>query len=184
MRRKARATFPPLPPNQPRSPGLGRDRPRAAPRKRRSARRVDKPVAAPAAAADPAAPKSGKRKLVLMGVVALLALAAASYARLLRPGRPLLRLHRRRLCARQQHHARRPGVRPHRGDPARRQRRGPQRRRDLPDRRRRLSHRGRRGAHARSRPSRPPSTASAARLPRWKARPSSPRRNSLPRRPR
>ncbi|MDB5579559.1 MAG: hemolysin [Bradyrhizobium sp.] len=40
---------------------------------------VDKPAAAPAAA-DPAAPKSGKRKLVLMGVVALLALAAASYA--------------------------------------------------------------------------------------------------------
>ncbi|MDO8400946.1 MAG: HlyD family secretion protein [Bradyrhizobium sp.] len=40
---------------------------------------IDKPAAAPAAA-DPAAPKSGKRKLVLMGVVALLALAAASYA--------------------------------------------------------------------------------------------------------
>jgi membrane fusion protein (multidrug efflux system) len=38
---------------------------------------VDKPAAAPAAPA--AAPKSGKRKLVLMGVGALLALAAASY---------------------------------------------------------------------------------------------------------
>jgi membrane fusion protein (multidrug efflux system) len=34
---------------------------------------------APAAAADPAAPKSGKRKFVLMGILALLALAAASY---------------------------------------------------------------------------------------------------------
>jgi len=41
---------------------------------------VDKPAVAPAIAADPAAPKSGKRKLVLMGVVALLALAAASFA--------------------------------------------------------------------------------------------------------
>ena len=40
---------------------------------------IDTPAGAPAAA-DPAAPKSGKRKLVLMGVVALLALAAASYA--------------------------------------------------------------------------------------------------------
>ncbi len=40
---------------------------------------VDKPAGAPADA-DPAAPKSGKRKLVLMGVVAVLALAAASYA--------------------------------------------------------------------------------------------------------
>jgi len=38
---------------------------------------VDKPAAAPAAPA--AAPKSGKRKLVLMGVGVLLALAAASY---------------------------------------------------------------------------------------------------------
>ncbi len=36
---------------------------------------IDKP-----AAAAPAAPKTGKRKLVMMGVVALLALAAASYA--------------------------------------------------------------------------------------------------------
>jgi membrane fusion protein (multidrug efflux system) len=34
---------------------------------------------APAAAADPAAPKSGKRKFVLMGILALLALAAISY---------------------------------------------------------------------------------------------------------
>jgi len=33
----------------------------------------------PAAAVDPAAPKSGKRKFVLMGILALLALAAASY---------------------------------------------------------------------------------------------------------
>lgn len=40
---------------------------------------IDEPAAAPAAAA-PAAPKPGKRKLVLAGVVALLALAAASYA--------------------------------------------------------------------------------------------------------
>ena len=42
---------------------------------------IDKPAAAPAApaAAASAAPKSGKRKLVLMGVGALLALAAASY---------------------------------------------------------------------------------------------------------
>jgi membrane fusion protein (multidrug efflux system) len=41
---------------------------------------TDQPAAAPASVADSAAPKSGKRKLVLMGVVALLALAAASYA--------------------------------------------------------------------------------------------------------
>jgi membrane fusion protein (multidrug efflux system) len=42
---------------------------------------IDKPVAAPAApaAAASAAPKSGKRRMVLMGVGALLALAAASY---------------------------------------------------------------------------------------------------------
>ena len=40
---------------------------------------VEKPAAAPAAPATAAAPKSGKRKLVLMGIVALLALAAASY---------------------------------------------------------------------------------------------------------
>jgi membrane fusion protein, multidrug efflux system len=42
---------------------------------------IDKPAApaAPAAAADPAAPKSGRRKLVLMGIVTLLALAAAAY---------------------------------------------------------------------------------------------------------
>jgi membrane fusion protein (multidrug efflux system) len=39
---------------------------------------IDKPAAPPAAAAT-AAPKSGKRKLVLVGVGALLALAAASY---------------------------------------------------------------------------------------------------------
>jgi membrane fusion protein (multidrug efflux system) len=40
---------------------------------------IDQPAVAPAAAA-PAAPKPGKRKLVLSGAVALLALAAASYA--------------------------------------------------------------------------------------------------------
>jgi membrane fusion protein (multidrug efflux system) len=39
----------------------------------------EKPAAAPAVTANPAAPKSGKRKFVLMGVGALLALAAASY---------------------------------------------------------------------------------------------------------
>jgi membrane fusion protein (multidrug efflux system) len=41
---------------------------------------TDQPAGAPASVADSAAPKSGKRKLVLMGVVALLALAAAGYA--------------------------------------------------------------------------------------------------------
>jgi membrane fusion protein, multidrug efflux system len=40
---------------------------------------IDQPAAAPAAAAASAEPKSGKRKLVLLGIVALLALAAASY---------------------------------------------------------------------------------------------------------
>src|SRR5258708_11592299 len=40
---------------------------------------IDKPASAPAAPAVSAAPKSGKRKLVLMGIVTLLALAAASY---------------------------------------------------------------------------------------------------------
>jgi membrane fusion protein (multidrug efflux system) len=40
---------------------------------------IDQPPAAPAAAAASTEPKSGKRKLVLMGIVALLALAAASY---------------------------------------------------------------------------------------------------------
>jgi len=40
---------------------------------------IDKPAAPPAAAAPSAAPNSGKRKLVLMGIGALLALAAASY---------------------------------------------------------------------------------------------------------
>jgi membrane fusion protein, multidrug efflux system len=42
---------------------------------------IDQPAAAPAADADAVSrePKSGKRKLVLMGIVALLALAAASY---------------------------------------------------------------------------------------------------------
>ncbi len=43
---------------------------------------VDKPAAAPgapAASAETAAPKSGKRRFVLMGIVALLALAAAGY---------------------------------------------------------------------------------------------------------
>src|SRR6185369_6346413 len=40
---------------------------------------VDKPAAAPGAAANSAAPKSGRRRFVLMGIVALLALAAAGY---------------------------------------------------------------------------------------------------------
>jgi membrane fusion protein (multidrug efflux system) len=40
---------------------------------------IDKPAAAPAAVADPAAPKSGRRKMVLTGIGALLALAAAAY---------------------------------------------------------------------------------------------------------
>jgi membrane fusion protein (multidrug efflux system) len=40
---------------------------------------IDKPAVAPAAPAASAAPKSGNRKFVLMGIVALLALAAASY---------------------------------------------------------------------------------------------------------
>ena len=42
---------------------------------------IDKPAAAPAGDADAVSrePKSGKRKLVLMGIVALVALAAASY---------------------------------------------------------------------------------------------------------
>src|ERR1700726_1724465 len=39
---------------------------------------IDKPAAAPEAPAS-AAPKSGKRRLVLIGIVALLALAASSY---------------------------------------------------------------------------------------------------------
>src|SRR5258708_36785420 len=40
---------------------------------------IDKPGSAPAAAAQSAAPKSGKRKAVLLGIGALLALAAAAY---------------------------------------------------------------------------------------------------------
>jgi membrane fusion protein (multidrug efflux system) len=40
---------------------------------------IEKPAAAPAAAAASAAPKSGKRRLVAMGIGALLALAAAAY---------------------------------------------------------------------------------------------------------
>jgi membrane fusion protein (multidrug efflux system) len=40
---------------------------------------TEKPAAAPAAATQPAAPKSGKRKIVLMGVGAVLALAAVAY---------------------------------------------------------------------------------------------------------
>jgi membrane fusion protein, multidrug efflux system len=40
---------------------------------------IDQPAAAPAADAVSSEPKSGKRKLVLMGIVALLALAAAGY---------------------------------------------------------------------------------------------------------
>ena len=40
---------------------------------------ADKPAAAPVVTANPAAPKSGKRKLVLTGIGAVLALAAAAY---------------------------------------------------------------------------------------------------------
>jgi membrane fusion protein, multidrug efflux system len=40
---------------------------------------IDKPAAAPADTANPAAPKPGKRKLAFMGVAALVALAAAAY---------------------------------------------------------------------------------------------------------
>ena len=40
---------------------------------------TDRPAGPPADAAQPAAPKSGKRKFVMMGVFALLALAAVSY---------------------------------------------------------------------------------------------------------
>ena len=40
---------------------------------------VEKPAGTPSGAAQANAPKSGKRRLVLMGIVALLALAAASY---------------------------------------------------------------------------------------------------------
>ncbi len=40
---------------------------------------IDKPADAPAAAATAAAPKSGKRKFVLMGIISLLALAAIGY---------------------------------------------------------------------------------------------------------
>ena len=97
---------------------------------------------------------------------------SAQLWRILHAGRAFLRLHRRRLCPRQQHPARRAGVRPHRGDPSRRQRSGSRRRRDLPDRRWRLSHRRGCGAQPGSPPSRRRSIASAARSRRWKARPS------------
>src|ERR1700675_3347266 len=40
---------------------------------------VEQPAAAPGAPATAAAPKSGKRRRVLMGIVALIALAAAAY---------------------------------------------------------------------------------------------------------
>src|SRR6476660_278726 len=40
---------------------------------------IDQPAAAPAPDAVSSKPKSGKRKLVLLGIVALLALAAAGY---------------------------------------------------------------------------------------------------------
>src|SRR3981081_1501541 len=40
---------------------------------------IEKPAGAPAPGAEQAAPKSGKRKMVLMGIAALLALAAAAY---------------------------------------------------------------------------------------------------------
>ncbi|MGY4285896.1 hypothetical protein ACVWXO_005116 [Bradyrhizobium sp. LM2.7] len=64
--------------------------------KRRTSEALEKPVTdepAPNATAA-AAPKSGKRKFVLIGVGLMLALAAASLCRLLHAGRPLLRLHR------------------------------------------------------------------------------------------
>src|SRR5258707_13715180 len=41
---------------------------------------IDKPAAAPTASANSAAPNSGKRKIVVMVIGALLALAAASYS--------------------------------------------------------------------------------------------------------
>ena len=67
--------------------------------------------------------------------------------RLFRFRRTLLCLDRRRLCARQQHHARRAGRGPCRRDPSRRQFDRSHRRRDLQDRRRRLQNRGGCGAH-------------------------------------
>ncbi len=74
-----RASRPRLPPTN-LVPSPRKSRLPAVPPKRPLLAVIDKPADAPAVAADPAAPKSGKRKLVLMGVVALLALAAASYA--------------------------------------------------------------------------------------------------------
>ena len=66
-----------------------------------------------------AAAKPGKRKFVMIGVLGLLALAAIGYGVYFVLDRTLLCLDRQRLCPRQQHHARRPGVGPCRGDPAR-----------------------------------------------------------------
>ena len=79
----------------------------------------NRPGAPPAGAADAAAAKPGKRKFVMIGVARAAGARRDRLRRLLRPGRALLCLDRRRLCSRQQHHARRPGVGPCRGDPAR-----------------------------------------------------------------
>ena len=154
-------------------------RPRAGARKRpqpsrRQAGRT------PAAAA---APKSGKRKFVLMGVLALLALAAASYAvHYVLVGRfyvstddAYVRANNTTLGARVAGHiaAILPGdnVVVRTGDVIFRI--------DDGDYRIAVD-----AARAGSQPSRPPSTASAARSPRWKVRPSSPRRSWHPRKPR
>ena len=104
---------------------MSRKRPRRRPAETPGDPASDKPAgrAAPPRRRMPRRRNPGKRKFVLMGVVALLALAAVGYGVHLRSGRTLLRLDRRRLCARQQHHARRAGVGPYRGDPSRRQRR-------------------------------------------------------------
>src|SRR5690349_13035751 len=57
------------------------DAPGAPPADRPAAPPADRPGAPPSVAAGQAAPKSGKRKkFVMMGVLALLAIAAASYA--------------------------------------------------------------------------------------------------------
>jgi membrane fusion protein (multidrug efflux system) len=131
-----------------------------------------KPPGAPPAA-DAAAPKSGKRKRIMMGVGALLALAAASYGvHYVLVGRfhvstddAYVRANNTTLGARVSGHvaAILPGdnVVVRRGDIIAS----------------RLTRRARR-----SRPSRPPSTGSAARSPRWKARPNRPRRSWFPRR--
>ena len=124
--------------------------PKRSSRAARRRRRAIRPPAnrrAPAAAADSAAAEIRQTQIGADGHRRAARARRRQLCRLLHAGRTLLRLHRRRLCARQQHHARRPGVRPHRGNPSRRQHAGAGRRRGLPDRRRRLSHRSRRRAH-------------------------------------